>query len=198
LTIFVSDERIEITNNRGYHEIFKNPYLFNLNGQNVTCNCFDTRCYPGVQPDDDIYFGINRVVGGTFRPGIGLCNAKISWVQCRADVKSIDLMNDMKYVDWFNASQTIEIKNGISRIEIDEAMLSIDHVSIKDRLISETNETTTAILPSRHSILGPHDKGIPLIISQNITVLNITNSTEAVSARLLINSKINTENTGKL
>ncbi len=193
----MSDERIEITNNRGYHEIFKNPYLFNLNGQNVTCNCFDTRCYPGVQPDDEIYFGINRVVGGTFRPGIGLCNAKISWIQCKADVRSMDLIDDMKYVDWFNSSQTIEIKNGISRIEIDEAMLSIDHVSVKDRFMVDLKETTT-VMPTRHSKLGPHDKGLPLIISQNTTLLNITNSTDAVSpaARLLLNTKANAENNG--
>ena len=83
--MFISDQRVEMTNNRGYHEILKNPYLFNLNGQNVTCNCFDTRCYAGVLPDDDLYFGINRVIGGTYRPGIGLCKAKISWLQCNCE-----------------------------------------------------------------------------------------------------------------
>lgn len=87
-TLFVSDQRLEISNSksnsgdRAYHEIFKSPYLFNLNSQNVTCNCFDTRCYPGVQPDEELYFGINRVIGGTYRPGIGLCRARITWLQC--------------------------------------------------------------------------------------------------------------------
>ena len=92
LTIFISDQRIEIKNNRGYHEILRNPYLYNLNGQNVTCNCFDTRCYAGVLPDEDLYFGVNRVIGGTYRPGIGLCNAKISWLQCKGkhQIKELD------------------------------------------------------------------------------------------------------------
>lgn len=58
--------------------------MYNLNGQNVTCNCFDARCYPGVEPDEDLYFGLNRVIGGTYRPGIGLCSAKITWLQCRS------------------------------------------------------------------------------------------------------------------
>jgi len=63
LTMFVSDQRLEITNNRDYHEIFKNPYLYNLNDQNVSCNCFDTRCYPGAKLKNDVYFGINHVIG---------------------------------------------------------------------------------------------------------------------------------------
>lgn len=86
--MFISDQRIEITNHKGYHEILKNPYLYNLNGQNVTCNCFDTRCYSGVAPDDELYFGINRVVGGTYRPGVGLCNAKMSWLQCKSNFRN--------------------------------------------------------------------------------------------------------------
>ena len=88
LTIFVSDQRLEIINKKkGYYEIFQNPYLFNLNGQNVSCNCFDSRCYPGVESDYDLYFGINRVIGGTFRPGLGLCRAKLSWLQCKSKLK---------------------------------------------------------------------------------------------------------------
>ena len=89
LTVFISDQRIELKNNRGYHEILRNPYLYNLNGQNVTCNCFDTRCYAGVLPDEYLFFGINRVIGGTYRPGIGLCNAKISWLQCKGNLKNL-------------------------------------------------------------------------------------------------------------
>lgn len=100
-TLFVSDQRLEITNNRGYHEIFKNPHLFNLNGQNVTCNCFDTRCYPGVHADDELYFGINRVIGGTYRPGIGLCRAKITWLQCLNSVRRNESDIDASlFVDW--------------------------------------------------------------------------------------------------
>jgi hypothetical protein len=106
--MFVSDQRLEITNNRGYHEIFKTPYLFNLNNQNVTCNCFDTRCYPGVHADDELYFGINRVIGGTYRPGIGLCQAKITWLQCFTQVKrnESDIDSDL-YVQWVNGSKLV-------------------------------------------------------------------------------------------
>lgn len=89
VTFFIGDQRIEINNHRGYHQIFKSPYLYNLNGQNVTCNCFDTRCYTGVAADFDVYFGINRVIGGTYRPGLGLCGAKISWLKCGGDFKKI-------------------------------------------------------------------------------------------------------------
>jgi hypothetical protein len=51
-----------------------NEYIF---------SSFDSLCYPGVQPDNDIYFGINRVIGGTYRPGTGVCNANINWIQCK-------------------------------------------------------------------------------------------------------------------
>lgn len=97
LTIFISDERIEIKNSRGFHQIYKNEYLYQLNNQNVTCNCFDTRCYPGVKADNDIYFSINRVIGGSFRPGVGLCQAKISWLQCRANFKNDEILSVETY-----------------------------------------------------------------------------------------------------
>jgi hypothetical protein len=89
-----------MTNNRDFHQINQSPYFFNLNGQNVTCNCFDTRCYPGVLPDKDLYFAINRVIGGTYRPGIGLCRAKISWLQCKKDVKVEFPAYETDFVDW--------------------------------------------------------------------------------------------------
>lgn len=44
---------------------------------------FDSLCYPGVQPDDYLYFGINRVIGGTYRPGTGVCHANVNWIQCK-------------------------------------------------------------------------------------------------------------------
>ena len=88
LTIYISNKRIEIKNRKGFHEIYKNEYLYQLNEQNVTCNCFDTRCYPGVMPDNDIYFSINRVIGGSFRTGVGLCHANISWLHCSKNVKN--------------------------------------------------------------------------------------------------------------
>lgn len=87
ITIFVSDRRLEITNNRDYHDIITNEYLYNLSGQNVTCNCYDSRCYPGVLPDDDLYVGINRVIGGTYRPGVGVCRTKVSWLECKSKLR---------------------------------------------------------------------------------------------------------------
>ncbi|CAF2891295.1 unnamed protein product [Rotaria sp. Silwood2] len=83
ITILVSNERIELTNHRLYHQVLHSPYLYALAKQNVTCNCFDSVCYPGIQPDNDVYFGINRVIGGTYRPGIGVCNAHVNWIQCK-------------------------------------------------------------------------------------------------------------------
>ncbi|CAF1691406.1 unnamed protein product, partial [Adineta ricciae] len=87
------NERVELTNHRSYHQILSNPYLYALARQNVTCNCFDSLCYPGVQPDNDIYFGINRVIGGTYRPGTGVCDANVNWIQC----KKIDVSPRNKY-----------------------------------------------------------------------------------------------------
>ncbi|CAF1219516.1 unnamed protein product, partial [Didymodactylos carnosus] len=95
ITIFVSNERVELTNHRSYHEVFKSPYLYALAGQNVTCNCFDTLCYPGVQPDNDVWFGINRVIGGTYRPGVGVCSTKVNWIQC----KKFDISPRKKFDD---------------------------------------------------------------------------------------------------
>jgi hypothetical protein len=84
LTLFVSDGRLEINNNRDFHETYQNQFLYNLNDQNVSCNCFDTRCYPGILPDNDLFVGINRVIGGTYRPGVGLCRAKVTWLECKS------------------------------------------------------------------------------------------------------------------
>jgi hypothetical protein len=95
--IIFSDQRIEIKNSRGYHQIYKNEYFYQLNSQNVTCNCFDTRCYPGAVQDNDLYFSINRVIGGVFRPGIGLCQAKISWLQCNKAVKTNQALSQLEF-----------------------------------------------------------------------------------------------------
>jgi hypothetical protein len=38
LKIYSSNERIELTNHRLYHQILHSPYLFALARQNVTCN----------------------------------------------------------------------------------------------------------------------------------------------------------------
>jgi hypothetical protein len=46
-----------------YHEIFKNPYLYNLIDQNYKILLLDTRCYPGAKLKNDVYFGINHVIG---------------------------------------------------------------------------------------------------------------------------------------
>ncbi|CAF3547058.1 unnamed protein product [Rotaria socialis] len=115
ITILVSNERIELTNHRTYHRILRSPYLYSLSKQNVTCNCFDSLCYPGVQPDNDIYFGINRVIGGTYRPGIGVCNAYVNWIQC----KKIEVSPRIKYepIITTTATSTIELMTTTSTTE---------------------------------------------------------------------------------
>ncbi|RNA09284.1 signal CUB and EGF-like domain-containing 1 isoform X1, partial [Brachionus plicatilis] len=140
VTFFISDQRIEVNNYRGYHQIFKSPYLFNLNGQNVTCNCFDTRCYAGVKPDFDVYFGINRVIGGTYRPGVGLCGAKISWLKCGGKFK---ISPNLVYSD----DLKLETSTALPKIytkEIESSPApSTETVIEKQEVITSTQEPTS-------------------------------------------------------
>jgi hypothetical protein len=38
-----SNERIELTNHRSYHQVLQSPYLYALDRQNVTCNWYDEK-----------------------------------------------------------------------------------------------------------------------------------------------------------
>lgn len=42
---YSSDERVELTNHRSYHQILRSPYLFALARQNVTCNWYENAEY---------------------------------------------------------------------------------------------------------------------------------------------------------
>ncbi|CAF4058239.1 unnamed protein product, partial [Rotaria magnacalcarata] len=130
ITILVSNERIELTNHRSYHRILRSPYLYSLSKQNVTCNCFDSLCYPSVQPDNDIYFGINRVIGGTYRPGIGVCNAYVNWIQC----KKIEVSPRIKYepiATTTRATSAIELTTTTSTIEATTPMTTTVTTAVK-------------------------------------------------------------------
>lgn len=71
ITVYISHERVEVTNYRGYQGVYDSRFLFVLNGQPV-----------GSPPDakTDIWLSMNRVIHGTYRSGTGLCKVAISWV----------------------------------------------------------------------------------------------------------------------
>lgn len=143
ITILISNERIELTNHRSYHQILRSPYLFALNQQNVTCNCFDSLCYPGVQPDNDIYFGLNRVIGGTYRPGTGVCNANINWLQC----KKINVSPRITHVPATTATL----------VEQSTTMTSTEAIELETNSFEHTNEmtvntTSTSTMEITHQI----------------------------------------------
>ncbi|XP_068721951.1 uncharacterized protein [Montipora capricornis] len=71
ITFYISHERVEVTNYRGYQGVYDSRFLFVLNGQPV-----------GSPPDakTDIWLSMNRVIGGAYRSGTGLCKVAISWV----------------------------------------------------------------------------------------------------------------------
>ncbi|CAF0707652.1 unnamed protein product [Brachionus calyciflorus] len=141
LTFFISDQRIEVTNHRDFHEILKSPYLYNLNGQNVTCNCFDTRCYKGVNPDYDVYFGINRVIGGTYRPGVGLCSAKISWLRCGGEIKTNSRLVFSDFIDLHSTTDTTNQPE--TTLEITKTTESITETSSSTTTTIKTTQSTT-------------------------------------------------------
>ena len=71
MTIYISHERVEVTNYRGYQAVYDSRYLFQLSGQLI-----------GTPPSTatDIWLSMNRVISGPHRSGTGLCKVAISWV----------------------------------------------------------------------------------------------------------------------
>ena len=71
MTIYISHERVEVTNYRGYQAVYDSRYLFQLSGQLI-----------GRPPSTatDVWLSMNRVISGTYRSGTGLCKVAISWV----------------------------------------------------------------------------------------------------------------------
>ncbi|CAF1233998.1 unnamed protein product [Rotaria sordida] len=139
ITILISNERIELTNHRSYHQILNSPYLYALAKQNVTCNCFDSVCYPGVQPDNDVYFGINRVIGGTYRPGIGVCNAYVNWIQC----KKIEVSPRIKPEPIVTTTTTTTTTTTeVTTVKVEETTInsSIELIDVTTRTLEHGNE----------------------------------------------------------
>ena len=71
MTIYISHERVEVTNYRGYQAVYDSTYLFQLSGQLI-----------GTPPSTatDIWLSMNRVIRNSYRRGTGLCKVAISWV----------------------------------------------------------------------------------------------------------------------
>lgn len=77
VTIYISHERVEVTNHRGYQAVFDSKYLFVLDGQPIGSSPFYFR---KRKVESDIWLSMNRVISGTYRSGTGLCRVAISWV----------------------------------------------------------------------------------------------------------------------
>lgn len=71
MTIYISHERVEVTNYRGYQAVYDSRYLFQLSGRRIASP-------PSTATD--IWLSMNRVIQGTYRSGTGLCWVAISWV----------------------------------------------------------------------------------------------------------------------
>lgn len=71
MTIYISHERVEVTNYRGYQAVYDSRYLFQLSGRRVALP-------PSTATD--IWLSMNRVIHGAYRSGTGLCFVAISWV----------------------------------------------------------------------------------------------------------------------
>ena len=68
--IYVSNERVRIMNDQGLDYELCNSCLFALNGQNDGSS-------GGI--NEVVFIGLNRVVAGLGRVGVGVCSATISW-----------------------------------------------------------------------------------------------------------------------
>ena len=75
VTIYISHERVEVTNYRGYQAVYDSKYLFVLDGGPI-----EHPRYPLAKPETDIWLSMNRVISGSSRVGTGLCKVAISWV----------------------------------------------------------------------------------------------------------------------
>lgn len=203
VTIFVSDQRIEITNNRDYHEVLQNEYLYNLNHQNVTCNCFDTRCYPGVSADDDLYIGINRVVGGTYRPGRGLCRTRISWLYCENRIKRVsDDANELSEMIEDTFVRTIEeqfVKEIMQKPPVDVLSLLINssiHIEAQTTEEVQTTTTTTTATTVTTTITSPieltTEEKINEIVNGTIATTLVDQSTTQTNLTQVLDAVDNT------
>ena len=70
-TIYISYERVEVTNYRGYQAVYDSRYLFQLSERLIATP-------PSTATD--IWLSWNRVIRNSYRRGTGLCKVAISWV----------------------------------------------------------------------------------------------------------------------
>ena len=75
VTYYISHQRVEVTNHRGYQAVYDSQYLFVLDGGPI-----GHRGYPWAKPETDIWLSMNRVIHSSSRTGTGLCKVAISWV----------------------------------------------------------------------------------------------------------------------
>ncbi|XP_033123917.1 signal peptide, CUB and EGF-like domain-containing protein 1 isoform X3 [Anneissia japonica] len=68
LTLHISDERIQWNNHKTQKGVMNSKYLYTLSGQEPLF---------GEEMEYNIYAGFNRVPGGTFRSGTGLCEVNV-------------------------------------------------------------------------------------------------------------------------
>lgn len=76
VTYYISHERVEVTNHRGYQAVYDSKYLFVLDGRPIGTSPFH---YSNAKIETDIWLSMNRVISGG-RSGTGLCKVAISWV----------------------------------------------------------------------------------------------------------------------
>ncbi|KAL9988364.1 hypothetical protein ACROYT_G002801 [Oculina patagonica] len=77
VTYYISHERVEVTNYRGYQAVYDSKYLFVLDGGPIGKSPFP---YPNAKVEYDIWLSMNRVISGSYRSGTGLCKVAITWV----------------------------------------------------------------------------------------------------------------------
>ena len=71
MTIYISHERVEVTNYHGYQAVYDSRYLFQLSERLIATP-------PSTATD--IWLSLNRVIRNSYRRGTGLYKVAISWV----------------------------------------------------------------------------------------------------------------------
>lgn len=70
VTIYVGPQYFRVLNDQGFDEYVCDSCIFALSGQSDNQGSVN----------EDVYVALNRVVDGTYRNGIGVCSATLSWV----------------------------------------------------------------------------------------------------------------------
>ena len=70
LSVVIADQLVVWNNFAGNFDFMRDPTLFALRGQSDDQGSVNY----------DIYLGLNRVIGGTYRNGRGLCTVAVKWL----------------------------------------------------------------------------------------------------------------------